>query len=213
MVDVALIVNASTNSSGKQTRVLAGLYELDELGEQMRRQGAQVGMDQAEVWVDLSDGGAGLENWLKVYFPRCELILDFYHAAGHLNDLAKALHPDDDEASRELAQRWCHRLKHEGGAKLLAELTDWNLKGHSAEAREVHRQVSGYIRNNVERMDYPRYRAEGWLIGSGHVEAACKSVVGQRLKGNGMRWGEAGADAVCHLRALFRSEPSQWEAF
>jgi len=45
------------------------------------------------------------------------------------------------------------------------------------------------------------------------VEAACKAVVGQRLKGNGMRWGEAGADAVCHLRALFKSEKGQWEAF
>jgi len=55
--------------------------------------------------------------------------------------------------------------------------------------------------------------SDGWLIGSGHVEAACKAVVGQRLKGNGMRWSEAGADAVCHLRALFKSEKGQWEAF
>jgi hypothetical protein len=62
-------------------------------------------------------------------------------------------------------------------------------------------------------MDYPSYRARGWLIGSGPVEAACKQVVGQRLKGSGMRWGEAGADAVCHLRALFRSEKGQWDAY
>ena len=62
-------------------------------------------------------------------------------------------------------------------------------------------------------MDYPRYQAQGWLIGSGHVEAGCKVVVGQRLKGSGMRWSAAGADAVCHLRALFKSEPGQWEAF
>jgi hypothetical protein len=62
-------------------------------------------------------------------------------------------------------------------------------------------------------MDYPGYRAKGWQIGSGPVESACKAVVGQRLKGSGMRWGEDGADAVCHLRALFRSEASQWDAF
>ena len=77
----------------------------------------------------------------------------------------------------------------------------------------MHRRVTGYVRNNLGRMDYPRYRANGWLIGSGHVEAACKAVVGQRLKGNGMRWSEAGADAVCHLRALFKSEKGQWDAF
>ncbi len=45
------------------------------------------------------------------------------------------------------------------------------------------------------------------------MEAACKQVVGQRLKGSGMRWSEAGADAVCHLRALFRSEKGQWDAY
>lgn len=50
-------------------------------------------------------------------------------------------------------------------------------------------------------------------IGSGPVELACKRVVGQRLKGAGMRWGEDGANAVCHLRALFLSEISQWRAF
>lgn len=65
----------------------------------------------------------------------------------------------------------------------------------------------------MHRMGYPRYRADGWLIGSGHVEAGCKAVVGQRLKGGGMRWGEAGADAVCHLRARFKSEKGQGEAF
>jgi hypothetical protein len=64
----------------------------------------------------------------------------------------------------------------------------------------------------MHRMDYPAYRANGWQIGSGPVESACKQV-GQRLKGSGMRWGEAGADGLCHLRALFRSEKGQWDAF
>ncbi len=62
-------------------------------------------------------------------------------------------------------------------------------------------------------MDYPSYLANGWLIGSGAVESACKTVVGQRLKLAGMRWREPGTDGMCHLRALFKSEPSQWKAF
>lgn len=70
-----------------------------------------------------------------------------------------------------------------------------------------------YFGNQVHRMDYPRYRSEGWWIGSGPVEVACEQVVGQRMKGSGMRWGEAGADAGCHLRALFRSEKNQWDAY
>jgi len=62
-------------------------------------------------------------------------------------------------------------------------------------------------------MDDPTYEANGWYIGSGVVESACKTVVGSRMKGAGMRWGESGAHAVCHVRALYRDEPSQWTAF
>lgn len=88
-----------------------------------------------------------------------------------------------------------------------------DLRGRKDEAREAHRREVGYVRNNVHWMDYTRYQASGWLIGSGHVEVACKSVVGQRLKCRGIRWSEAGADAVCHLRALFKCEAGQWDAF
>ena len=104
-------------------------------------------------------------------------------------------------------------MKHEGGAAILAELEALDLGGRSAAAREEHRQVTGYIRNDLHRMDDPRYRAEGWQIGSGHIEAACKTVVNQRLNRSGMRWGGDGADAVCHLRALYEGETSQWDAF
>jgi hypothetical protein len=77
----------------------------------------------------------------------------------------------------------------------------------------VREEVLSYFRNQVHRMDYPTYEANGWYIGSGAVESACKTVVGSRMKGAGMRWSEAGAHAVCHVRALYRSEPSQWTAF
>jgi hypothetical protein len=73
--------------------------------------------------------------------------------------------------------------------------------------------VLGYFGNQVHRMDYPTYEANGWFIGSGAVESACKTVVGQRLKGSGMRWRQAGSHALCHVRARYRSEHSQWTAF
>jgi hypothetical protein len=213
MVDVGLIFDPGSGGRPGRMRALAGLYTRTDLGPQMRRQAEQVGLDAADVWVGLTDGGNGLDEFLRVYFPRAELVLDFYHAAEHLNELAKALHPQDDSAAGERAGRWCHQLKHEGGAALLATLEGIDLRGRKADVRERHRLVTGYVRNNLFRMDYPRYRANGWLIGSGHVESACKGVVGQRLKGNGMRWSAAGADAICHLRAVFKSEKGQWDAF
>ncbi len=196
-----------------QARYLAGLTGLDELGAQLRRQAGQVGMDRATQWVALSDGGSGIEEFFRVYFPRAVRVLDFYHAAEHLADLAKAVHGPGTEAAEELTGQWGHRLKHEGGGPMLQSLEALDLSGRSATVVEVHRQVTQYVRNHVERMDYPRYRAEGWQIGSGHIEAACKTVVNERMKRSGMRWGEDGADAVCHLRALFKSESGQWDAF
>ena len=74
---------------------MAGLSGgLAALSQPLRRQAAQVGMDRAERWIAISDGGAGMEGWLRENFPRAEVvILDFYHAAEHLSDWAKALHP------------------------------------------------------------------------------------------------------------------------
>jgi hypothetical protein len=212
MPAVGMVWNAGEEG---QVRYVCGLVGgLEALGEPLRRQGEQVGMDRAERWVAISDGGAGLEDWLRANFPRVEaVILDFYHAAEYLGEWAKVLHPDDEEEARRVAGQWCHRLKHEGGEAVLRALGEIDVSGRGATVREAHRVLLVYFGNQVHRMDYPRYRSKGWLIGSGPVEAACKQVVGQRLKGSGMRWGEAGADAVCHLRALFRSEKGQWDAF
>ncbi len=197
-----------------QARYLAGLYELDALGLQLRRQAAQVGMERAERWIGLTDGGNGLEEFVRKNFPRdVVLILDFWHAADHLTELGQLLQPCDEEARQHLVQHWCHVMKHEGGAALIAELEPLPLPPRKPAAAAKHAEVLGYFRNNVHRMDYPSYQAHGWLIGSGAVESACKTVVGQRLKLAGMRWREEGTDGMCHLRALFRSEASQWEAF
>jgi hypothetical protein len=196
-----------------QARYLSGLYELDELGLQLRKQAAQVGMDQAEVWIGLTDGGNGLEAFIRRNFPRDPvLILDFWHAADHLTELAKLLHPEDEEQRNALVSGWCHTMKHEGGQAIVAVLRDYPLPRQQA-VQAKHAEVVNYLSSNRHRMDYPAYVANGWMIGSGAVESACKTVVGQRLKQAGMRWREYGTHAMCHLRALFRSEPSQWQAF
>jgi hypothetical protein len=196
-----------------QARYLSGLYDLDELGLQLRKQAGQVGMDRAEVWIGLTDGGNGLEEFVRKHFPREPvLILDFWHAADHLTQLAKLLHPDDEEPRKALVAQWCHLMKHEGGQRIVDELRAYPLPRKKA-VQEKHAEVVNYLTNNLHRMDYPQYLANGWMIGSGAVESACKTVVGQRLKQAGMRWREYGTDSMCQLRALFKSEPSQWQAF
>ena len=196
-----------------QARYLSGLYDLDELGLQLRKQAGQVGMEQAEVWIGLSDGGNGLEEFVRRHFPRDPvLILDFWHAADHLTELVKMLHPEDEDKRKELVGLWCHTMKHEGGRRIVEVLRAYPLPPKKA-VNEKHAEVVNYLENNSHRMDYPAYVANGWMIGSGAVESACKTVVGQRLKQAGMRWREYGTDSMCQLRALYKSEASQWQAF
>ena len=219
MAAVAMVFNARSEFEEQppkdphQVRYLAGFYDLDQLGLQWRKQAAQVGWDEAERQIALTDGAPCLEDFIVKNAPLAVRILDFYHASEHVAELVRALHPGDEDAFSKLQHSWCHQLKHEGGSALLAawqrlDKSHWNAAQH-----ECYRQQRQYVQNNVHRMDYPAYLARGWMIGSGPVEAACKQVVGGRLKATGMRWRPPGSDSLCHLRALFLSQRGQWEAF
>jgi hypothetical protein len=196
-----------------QARYLAGLYPLERFAPLLRPPAGQVGMDQADRWLGLSDGGNGLEDRLHDNFTYVNvIIINFYHPGERLTGLARLLHPQEQERAKEQARQWRQLLMDEGGALLAALLREeeWPRR---AGLRDAVEDLIGYLERHAHRMEDPEYLARGWCIGSGAVESACKTVVGQRLKLAGMRWGEDGADAVCHLRALYRSEKGQWEAF
>jgi hypothetical protein len=219
MVTVAMLYNPQPRRPDDEAlskpcdgvRYFAGFYDLEELGLQMRRQAGQVGMNDAQQWIALTDGGAGLEHFLDVNFPRAEKILDFHHAAEHLSAFAKRYRPG--AGSGPLLEAWCHSLKHAGGKQAIGMLERLSRRKMAAEVQEDYDRLLNYLKNNEHRMDYPRYLKHGWQIGSGAIESACKRVVNQRLYLGGMRWSEAGADAIAHLRALYQSDPDQWDAF
>jgi hypothetical protein len=200
-------------STPHQVRYLAGFYELDALGMELRGQAAQVGWDEAEQQIALSDGGAGLEEFFRKNFPLATVILDFWHAKEHLVELSQALFGQEDAAGKQWLDERCHQLKTEGGAAVRASLEALDVSARSEFVREAHRRETNYFRNHEHKMNYPHYLAHGWQIGSGPVESACKTVVNNRLAGGGMRWGSPGSNALCHLRALFLSQRNQWETF
>ena len=125
MADVGMIFNPQPRDPDEEAlatpcdgvRYLAGLYTLAELGTQLRRQAAQVGMDAAEQWIALSDGGNGFEEFFDVYFPRAVKIVDFQHVVGYLATLAPLVRPGP--AGEKLLAAWCHTLKHAGGRRLV----------------------------------------------------------------------------------------------
>jgi hypothetical protein len=189
---------------------------LPQIGRELRGECQQVGIARADLVIALTDGGAGLEDCLieqalSGLARETVPILDFFHAAEHVHECAQIASGPDQAAAQ--AATWCHRLKHSGGAALLSDLKALDLSTRPTDVREAHRQLTGYLRNNQHRTDYPRYIANGWLIGSGVIESACKTVVNQRLKGCGMRWRERGTTALCQARALYKSEHSLWIAY
>jgi hypothetical protein len=194
-----------------KARYVSQVRPLADLAEPLRRQASHVGLDRAERWIAISDGGAGLEDFLRTNFPRVEaVILDFYHVAEYVSKLSKALH-GEDAAAEAWRRTMCDRLKAAGGRAVLDELKALDVRARGA--RAVRDEVVGYFENQVHRMDYPTYLSKGWQIGSGPVESACKTVIGERMKGGGMRWGADGADAMSHARALFCSADNHWAAF
>lgn len=196
-----------------RVRYVSGLYSLKEMEPLLRREAGQVGFDAADRWIALSDAGSGLESFLEKAFGRVEaVIVDYWHAAQYLTPLAVAAYGESEEAEQARRQ-WCQLLKEEGGALLLAVLEEWDWPAERSGLSEALAEVRRYFGNHCHRMEYPEYLACGWQIGSGVIESACKTVVGQRLKLAGMRWSEEGADALCHLRALYRSEDGLWDSF
>ncbi len=140
------------------------------------------------------------------HFPEATQIVDLYHAREHLHELANlaarllAGHRDEWLAAR-LAE-----LDNGDVPALLAAGRDLKFLGSLAGERD---KALHYFETNAHRMRYAWYRSLGLFVGSGVVEAGCKSVIGQRLKLSGMRWTEHGATGILTLRCQEAS--NRWE--
>lgn len=189
-------------------------FDLDPLAEQVRSQARALGVRQVSDLIAVTDGGSGLEEALQRHLADdLTTILDWYHAAEHVCDFAAALHPRDETARHAWADEAKGVLYERGGEALLTHLGSLALPPRTpAEVGESLRKLVGYFENNRHRTDYPAYRQRGWDIGSGPTEAGCK-IIGERLKGSGMRWVEEGAATVAALRALYVSGRKLWDGF
>jgi hypothetical protein len=189
-------------------------FELDALAEQVRAQATAVGIEQVSQLIAVTDGGNGLEEALQRHLAEnLTTILDWYHAAEHLCDFADVWLGHDEQAREAWRQQAKGILYERGGDALLAHLRALEFPpGTAAEVREEWRKLVGYFENNRHRTDYPSYRVKGWDIGSGPTEAGCK-IIGERLKGSGMRWVEDGAATVAALRSLYVSGGPLWDGF
>lgn len=166
------------------------------------------------TYIGLADGAE--TNW-RFLTPRTDVaLIDFYHASGYLTSVAEAAFPKPaDQGAR---QPWlydrCHQLKHEPGAAqaLLREMQQLPTAGLNTTQHEKLQSAITYFDNHHHQMDYAGALTKHWPIGSGVTEAACKTLVKQRLCRSGMRWKEKGAAMVLSLRALMLT-PDRWRQF
>lgn len=152
--------------------------------------------------VFLSDGGKWLKSVKRNEFPFATAILDFYHAMEHLEPVLTALGlRKGTKKYREKFRYYCRRIK-AGKIESVIKSADGACPRSK---RKDMRKALKYFRENVDRMRYDQYMADGLFIGSGIVESGCKTVLGARLKQSGMFWSLKGAKGMIPLRTLEKS--------
>lgn len=185
------------------TTYVASFQTASEFGTRIRQEALRRGMALARKVVVIFDGANWTAELARINFPHAVWILDFYHAMVHLHALAEALEGKDTPAKRGLVSRWKRLLLKDRVTQVIEQARTLG-QGCPAQAEAIQKEI-GYLENHQEYMLYGTYRQAGYFIGSGVVEAGCKTVVGERLKCSGMHWTEEGASHVLALRCLVLS--------
>jgi hypothetical protein len=187
----------------ESTTYVSSLDAIDQFGPLLRREALRRGMGAARQVVLLIDGAEGLANMGRLCFKDAVQIVDFFHALDHAGQVLVPLlgskeHPD--YAPRRHA--WAQRLLADEVATLVAETRQEALGLGRAAAVEAG---LGYFVRNVARMQYGTFRHQGFFIGSGVIEAGCKTVIGTRCKQSGMFWSVTGAENILAFRCIHAS--------
>ena len=160
------------------------------------------GWEWATIKVVIADGAIWIWNLADQHFPGAIQIVDLYHARQHLWNVAALLHPHDP-AAKKLWMVPMQDLLDAGSIETLVaslrEIAAAHADAHPGLTAEVLKEAE-YFETNASRMRYPEFRQKGLFVGSGVIEAGCKSVVGSRLKQSGMFWTVRGANAIIALR-------------
>ena len=193
------------------TSYVGAIENCEEFGRRLYAEAWQRGWARAEKKVVLGDGAEWIWNQANLHFPEATQIVDLYHAREHLWSVGAKLYPNDSPAQK----RWVMVRKDkldEGKIERWVALLRSQAASHPALAEDL-RTEAHYFEDNKERMRYPKFRKQGLFVGSGVIEAGCKTVLG-RLKRSGMFWTVRGANAIIALRCsqISGKFENYWEA-
>jgi Uncharacterised protein family (UPF0236) len=180
------------------TTYVAAIENAEEFGWRIYAEARRRGLDRAKLVVVIADGAVWIWNLVQTHFPGAIEILDLYHAREHLWKLAAKLFPADDLARRRWVKRFQKKL--DGGMikRLVTSLR--SIQPDDLLLRQTIQTEADYFQKNSHRMQYPKFRRQNLFVGSGVVEAGCKTIIGSRFKLSGMFWTVRGANAIIALR-------------
>lgn len=181
------------------TTYLSSFKSIDHFGPLLRQEALRRGLGTAGKVVLLIDGAHGLANMGKLSFKDAIQIVDFFHAMEHAGLVLVALLGKDHPDYQRRLRRWAKRLLKDKVQNLIQETRQECAGQPQAPAVDV---ALHYFVSNVSRMQYGTFRAAGYFIGSGVVEAGCKTVIGVRCKQSGMFWSEPGAENILAFRCI-----------
>lgn len=191
------------------TTYVGAIQTAEEFGPRIYAEAVRRGLRQAQKVIVLGDGAPWIWGIAAQYFPFATQIVDLYHAREHLANLGKFVHGLDSEKAREWTAARKTQLDDGDVEAVITAMK--RLRPRQDKVRKEVRKAIDYFQTNKERMRYAEFRRQGLFVGSGVVEAGCKSVMGLRLKQSGMRWSVAGANAIIALRCCQLS--GRWEEF
>ncbi|OGV60892.1 MAG: hypothetical protein A2498_08095 [Lentisphaerae bacterium RIFOXYC12_FULL_60_16] len=151
--------------------------------------------------VALGDGAAWIWECVRVHFPWAIQIVDFHHAGERLGKLAELVYPRDSREWKRLRRKWVTKL---WNGKIDALFTSARAALPSRRRKAGEKGLE-YFETHRERMRYDLFRQKGYFIGSGVVEAACKTLVCQRFKCSGMHWSQRGLKHLLAIRTAMLS--------
>jgi len=178
--------------------------EIPPFAQRVVRELTRRGFFLAKRQVFMGDGAPWIWNLAAMIAPEAIQIIDLCHAKEHLSHLADVIY----RPGTDLAKKWAADRHEDLEAGLLDTVLD-SIRPHISIPGEVGTRATNefnYFNSNRARMAYADFRSKGLCVGSGVVEAGCKSVIGQRLKLSGMFWSKIGADAIIALRCYVRSD-------
>lgn len=181
------------------TTYIGAIETAEEFGKRIYLEAWKRGWSRAEKKVVMGDGAEWIWNLAEQQFPGAVQIVDLFHARQHLWDLARRLHPNNE------AQQKAWMTVHQQGMLDLGKIGQLvpalrSIESGNPEVAEKIRVEANYFERNAARMNYPEFRRQHLFVGSGVIEAGCKTVIGSRLKQSGMFWTVRGANSIIALR-------------